>query len=58
MLSFDDDISDALQMVFDNDYYSDLYSLLWGLVHREPIVQEAMVINKVLKADLAVQGVK
>ena len=40
------------------DAFGDLSSLVWGPVHREPVVQEASDDGRtVLKADLAVRGV-
>ena len=39
------------------DAFGDLSSLVWGPVHREPIVPEASDDSSALKADLAVRGV-
>ena len=39
------------------DAFGDLSSLVWGLVHCEPIVHEASDDGSALKADLAVHGV-
>ena len=39
------------------DAFGDLSSLVWGPVHREPIVREASDDSSALKADLAVRGV-
>ena len=39
------------------DAFGDLSSLVWGLVHREPVVQEACDGRGALIADLAVRGV-
>ena len=39
------------------DAFGDLSSLVWGSVHREPVVQEACDGRGALIADLAVCGV-